>query len=139
MHSLSETHQRAVKAIAFVVEKKLEELENCLLRTSLNARGIRIIHTNDMNTGEIKKVQGEIDRIYSLLDEFCAHYNIPKEEISLKREILVKASFMWEELTDAAVRKFSGYGERNETIRNEYQERINEMIEALNNIIFNTE
>lgn len=136
MIALSENHQRAVKAIAIMVERKLEELENCLLRTSLNARGVQIIHEKDMTDEQIDRIQRSINTLYQILGQFCYDYGIPHETMSLKREISVKASFLWEELSDALNRKITGYRENDKIVKEKYFGYVNDMIGMANDIIY---
>jgi hypothetical protein len=137
MITINETHLKAIKSVATMVETKLEEMENCLLRSSLNARALGLHHNNDMTQEEIKLLQHDIDVLYGFLIGFFA-YKIPKEEQSLKREIIVKTGFLWEELSDLPGRKFYGYSEEEwKIIQQGYYQQINAMIEAANNIYRN--
>ena len=112
MVGLTETHATAARSIATMVERKLEEIENSLFRTTLGARGVRIHHKNDLEETEIKYIQQNIDLLYGLLENFCAYYEIPKEKSSVKREIMIKVSFLWEELTDATGKNLADMGKK---------------------------
>lgn len=133
--TLSENHYRVVKSIATLVEKKLEELENCLLRQSATPQKIRMLHKHDMNREQVRTIRSDLNRIYQLLNEFCLQYNIAKEELSVKKEILVKATFLWEILSDASIIKLKGYGAVHKDFEADYEKRINDMITVVNNII----
>jgi hypothetical protein len=132
---LFENHQRSINAVATILERKLEELENCLLRTGLSARGVRITHREDLPKEQIGKIQHAIDHLYELLNAFCSRYNVPKEMLSLQKEVRVKASFLWEDLSGATSKSFAGYGSMEAEINKVYNDYITQMIEEVNIII----
>lgn len=134
-YNLSENHQRSVNAVATLLERKLEELETSLFRDKRNARGVRIFHLNDLSETQKLQIQDEIERLYSLLNAFCDQYHVPKETLSLQHEVKVKASFLWEELSEASRKKFKGYGNDDSTIQKEYDNLVNEMVDTANRII----
>ncbi len=90
---LSESHQRSINAVASLLEKKLDDLENSLVRNERNAKNGKIAHTFDLTQKQKDEIQHEIDSLHQLLNEFCDHYNVPQKRFSLKAEINTKASF----------------------------------------------
>jgi Mg2+ and Co2+ transporter CorA len=136
--TLTENQQRSVNAIATVVEKKLEELENALLRNQQNARGIRILHECDLTANQQREIQMQIDGLYKLLREYCEQFNVPKEGRSLQMEIQVDASFLWEELSGSNAKTLTGFKEMEPETIKQYDQFINGMIDATNNIMYHS-
>lgn len=132
---LSESHQRSINAVASLLEKKLDDLENSLVRTERNAKNEKIAHTFDLTENQKGEIHHEINSLHQLLNEFCNHYNVPKKRFSLKAEINTKASFLWEDLSGAAGKNLTGYGEIAPEVIAEYDQFIGRMIENVNSII----
>jgi hypothetical protein len=131
---LTENHQRGINAIASVLEKKLEAMQNALHRNKTNTRGVTVNYVDDITKEERKQILMEIADLYQLLQEFCKKYNIPKEDYSLKRELNTGATFLWVDLADSNGKSLKGFGELDSKIIEEYDAFINKMIEKTNNI-----
>ena len=96
----------------------------------------RMLTSNGSAGKDIRTIRADIDRLYDLPADFCPHYEVPAQEGSLRGELTVKASFLWEELTGAKQKRFYGYPEE-ETgrITDDYTRRFDDMIAVVNNII----
>jgi hypothetical protein len=128
---LTENHQRAINAIAHVVEKKIEVLQYALNK---KATGITANYVDDITKEQRKQILMEIADLYQLLEAFCLRYAIPKEDYSLKREINTGATFLWVDLADSNGKSLKGFGELDSEILKEYDTFINQMIEKTNKI-----
>ncbi|MFN3664513.1 MAG: hypothetical protein ACK4S0_00055 [Sediminibacterium sp.] len=133
---LSESHQRSINAVAGLLERKLDDLENSLVRRERNAENAKIAHTFDLTEKQKDEIQHEIDSLHQLLNEFCDHYNVPQKRFSLKAKINTKVSFLWEDLSGAAGKNLTGYGEIAPEVIAEYDRFIGRMIENVNSIIY---
>lgn len=131
---LTENHQRGINAIATVLEKKLETMQNALHRNKTNTRGITVNYVDDITNDQRKQIIKEIEELYQVLKEFCLRYNIPKDDYSLKRELNTGATFLWVDLADSNGKNLKGFGELDSEITKEYDSYINKMIEKVNNI-----
>jgi hypothetical protein len=131
---LPDNHQRGINAIAVVIEKKLEAMQNALNRNKTNTRGIAMSYINDVSEENRNLILKDIDDLYHLLEKFCLRYQIPKQDYSLKRELNTSATFLWVDLADANGKSLKGFGKLDPEIIKEYDTFINQMIEKTNKI-----
>jgi hypothetical protein len=131
---LTENNQRAINAIAVVIEKKLEVMYNALNRNKTTSRGIATNYNNDISEEQKTQILKEIDDLYHLLEKFCEKYNIPKQNNSLKRELNTDATFLWVDLVNSTGKSLKGFGVLDTEILKDYDFYINQMIEKTNKI-----
>lgn len=135
MFSISDNHKNSFKALAYVIERKLLQMQTTLVAHRHQMRFVHIHYSDSASRQEIKSIEDGINTMYDLLEKFCNNYNIPAEEADLKNELAIKANFLWEDISGAATKSLRGYGALDEDIKNDYELKITEMIEAANNLI----
>ena len=135
MFSISDNHKNSFKALAYVIERKLLQMQTTLVAHRHQMRFVHIHYSDSASRQEIKSIEDGINTMYDLLEKFCNNYNIPAEEADLKNELAIKANFLWEDISGAATKSLRSYGALDEDIRNDYELKITEMIEAANNLI----
>ena len=135
MLNISENHLRSFSSLVHVIERKLLEMQMALVAHRHQMRFVHIHYSNSASKQEIKSIEDGINTMYDLLEKFCNDYNIPAEETDLKNELAIKANFLWEDISGAATKSLRGYGALDEDIKNDYELKITEMIEAANNLI----
>jgi hypothetical protein len=135
MLNISENHLRAFSSLAHVVERKLLEMQMALIAHQHQIRFAHIKFPKKISVEETKSIEAAINNMYDLLEKFCSDYDIPVEEANLKNELAVKANFLWEDISGAATKGLRGYGTLNEDIKNDYELKVTEMMDAANKLI----
>jgi len=135
MFSISANHKNSFRALAYVIERKLLEMQIVLVAHRHQMRFAHIQYIESFTKEEENKIEQSIYKIYDLLERFCDDYNISKEQADFKNELNIKANFLWEDISGAAAKSLRGYGALDEDIKNDYELKITEMIEAANNLI----
>jgi hypothetical protein len=135
MQSISENQQNSFRALAHVIESKLQEMQMILIAHRSRMRFVHIKHKNSLTEEEVKAIEESINKIYDLLENFCNAYNINAEQVDLKTVLMIKANFLWEDASGATAKSLIGYGEVDEKLKIDYEQKVTKMIDEVNNLI----
>lgn len=135
MFTISDTHKTSFRDFAFLIEKRLLELQVTLSLQRLAMRFEHIHYVNRLTMEEEAKTQEQLNKIYNLLQKFCVDYNIPKDYADLKKELRIKAGFLLEDIGRSASRCLNGHMMSDEYLKNDYELKITELIEAANYLV----
>lgn len=134
-YEISENHLRSFSSLAHVIERKLLEMQMAIVAHRNSLRFVHIHYVNSFSEEELKKIEDAINEMYDLLEKFCSDFELKTEQANLKNELMVKANFLWEDLNGATVKSLRGHGEINEEVKIDYEQKINQMINATNHLI----
>ncbi|QOI96537.1 MAG: hypothetical protein HRU69_03115 [Flammeovirgaceae bacterium] len=129
----SDSHNRAVRSIAQLMEVKLIELEN-LLRIPDHQKPISMMWVNDLTTEEVRLIKQTIQELFGVLVQFRDHYEIKPVEISLKRDITFKTALLWQEISGATGKNMEGYGSLDKGLKKEFEEYTSRMSALVNTL-----
>lgn len=135
MFIVSENNKQALRAIAYVIERKLLEMQTLLIAHRHQMRFVHLAYVEQLTKEDTKEIEEAISRMYDLLEDFCATYSLQAEHLNLKNELRIKANFLWEDISGATAKSLRGHGELDEKLCEDYDQRINEMIDAVNDLI----
>jgi hypothetical protein len=135
MQSISENQQNSFRALAHVIESKLQEMQMTLIAHRSHVRFVHIKHNNSLTNEEVKTIEESINKIYDLPENFCNAYNITAEQVDLKTVLMIKANFLWEDVSGATAKSLRGYGAVDEKLKIDYEQKVTEMIDEVNNLI----
>ncbi len=96
-------------------------------------RYVCIEYTTSLTEEEFAVIEEGINKMYDLLEAFCNEYSVAKIPTSMQSELMVKSNFLWEDLCGAI--SLQGYGKMGDVIVNDYSQKINEMIDGINDLI----
>lgn len=133
---LQEAQERALYAVVRMAEDKLHAMEYVIRLHTDPAENISAPYNNDVPEEQMQRIQDVIrelkGQVISLYEAYDFHKREPQ---SLKKELAVKATFLWEELTDATVERMKGYGEMEQDVKADYGRRINTLIATTERLI----
>lgn len=133
MQEFSDKHKRAIHSLARMVETKLIDLEG-FFHTADSHVPVCITMVNDLTRGQEKEINQVIQKLYDLLRDYCAKYEIKRTELSLKKEVLFKSAMLWQELAGATGKSLEGYGYFDDRAKNEFDLFSTEMTKLVNEI-----
>jgi hypothetical protein len=132
--NISENHQRAFNAIVVLTETKLLEMEAATAK--YEKFGSTIIQLeNDVPGDVLEKVFESITNIRRTLARFSREYDLDGGQKSLRKELNIKASFLWEDLASAADHKFKGYGPIDNDVLKEVTGYLDDLITQTKHIM----
>lgn len=134
MQPYNENHQRVFTSLARVVSQKLVSMQQSLQLTPTDFP-ISVDWRVDLSTEEKDMI---IDKIAQLREHLCTlslHYLIEPKVMSQRRDISVKASFLWEELADSTGNRLANYGPIDEAVKMDYEVRIQELTHLVEAIL----
>ncbi len=134
-YEISENHLRSFSSLAHVIERKLLEMQIAIVAHRNTLRFVRIHYADSFSQEELKKIEAAINVMYNLLERFCDDFELKPEHGDLRNELMIKANFLWEDLSGATAKSLRGHGEINEEVKRDYEQKINQMIDATNNLI----
>ncbi len=133
MLTIPEERMHTFKAVAYMIERKLLDLQMQIIAHRHSLRFVCIEYKASLTEKEFAEIEEEINKMYDLLEIFCNEYSVPKMEVYLKAELMVKSNFLWEDLCGAI--SLRGYGQMDDTIIKDYTQKINTMVDSANNLI----
>ena len=95
---LTARHKRLLSSMLFVVEKKIDDIETILHKSSDHS-SYRILH--DIEDEKEKKILLALKNAKEKINEIVKKYGIRKREIMVSSYIPTIESQMWEMLTDS--------------------------------------
>lgn len=136
MHfAIPEQHQHVFKAVAYMIERKLLDIQMSIVAHRQGLRFVSLEYKNDMSEEKLQQVEKRVTALYDMLDAFCTDYDVPKQKVNFGNELLIKANFLWEDVSGATTKSMRGYGKLDEAIIGDYEQKINEFINAANQLI----
>ncbi|MBY0349208.1 MAG: hypothetical protein GTN67_01810 [Hydrotalea flava] len=135
MYKIPENQQHVFNAVAYMIEKKLLDMQLQLLahRHPLKQVSIQYVYFADAQL--LSQIHEKLNALYQLLSEFCMAYQIPTQPINFKKELNVKANFLWEDITGARAGSMKGYGITDPELMDDYQQKINAFTDGINEMI----
>lgn len=124
MSNFNDSHLRALQAIVSVVEEKIQAIEDRICGVGVfQNKNVQMLTRFDITEDEEEFINEQITEMRVLLGQFAAEYSLHQQEQSLRNVLLVKAAFLWEELSGATFNRLQGYGtlEPSERIRYDHQ------------------
>ena len=125
--------QHAFNSAAYMIERKLLDMQMFIIAHKQSLRSVCIEYTNSFTGEEFTAIENSLNKMYDMLAEFIKEYGVPKMKTTVRNELMVKTNFLWEDLSGAVSLK--GYGYIDDAIVNDYQYRVNLMIDKTNNLI----
>ncbi|WP_298297928.1 hypothetical protein [Hydrotalea sp.] len=139
MYKIPENQQHVFNAVAYMIEKKLLDIQLQLIAHHNPLKQVSIQYDPIKDEQLLNKIHEKLNALYQLLAEFCVAYQVPIQTVNFKKELNVKANFLWEDITGASAASMKGYGITDPDLMNDYQlknnaftDSINEMIRTLN-------
>ncbi|MEP6465972.1 MAG: hypothetical protein ABJB05_06685 [Parafilimonas sp.] len=133
MLNIPEERKHIFNSTAYMIERKLLDLQTYIIAHRHSLRYVCIEFTTNISEEELLKIEKEINKMYDLLEAFCNEYNVDKLKATMQSELMVKSNFLWEDLTGAVSLK--GYGELDKAIADDYTKKMNVMIDSINQLI----
>ncbi|HEX5154021.1 MAG TPA: hypothetical protein VFW07_21390 [Parafilimonas sp.] len=133
MLAIPEERQHIFNSTAYMIEKKLLDLQSYIKAHSQKLRYVSLEYTSILSEEDMLQIEEEIERMYDLLEGFCNDYGVRKMKTAMQSELMVKANFLWEDLTGAV--SLRGYGELDKSIVNDYTNKMNIIIDSVNQLI----
>ena len=134
-YKISENQLRSLNSLAHTIEQKLLEMQITIAAHRQRLRFVHIHYVDYFSENEFKNIENAIEVMYDLLESFCAEFNLQLEPANLRNELLIKANFLWEDLSAASVKNLKGHGNMSEELKTDYGKKINQMIDNVNNLI----
>lgn len=135
MFTIPENQQHVFNAVAYMIEKKLLDIQIQLIAHKSDLTLVSIQYEPFENEALLLQVQEKLNELYGLLAEFCKTYQVPVQSINFQKELNVKANFLWEDITGARAASMKGYGICDENLMNDYQKKINAFTTSINDMI----
>ncbi|RWZ89504.1 MAG: hypothetical protein EO766_04750 [Hydrotalea sp. AMD] len=135
MYTIPEKQQHVFNAIAYMIEKKLLDMQLQLLAHQHPLKQVSIQYENISNLQLLAQIHEKLNALYQLLSEFCRAYRVPIQQINFKKELNVKANFLWEDITGARAGSMKGYGITDPELMDDYQQKINAFTDGINEMI----
>ncbi|MGI8952828.1 MAG: hypothetical protein ACR2FN_14740 [Chitinophagaceae bacterium] len=135
MFTIPEEHKHVFKAVAYMIERKLLDMQMDIIAHRSKMRYVSFEYADDIAEEYLKKMEQAINTMYNELEIFCTQYGVPKQHISFKNELAIKANFLWEDITSANSKSMRGYGKLEGAVITDYEKKINEMIATVNQLI----
>lgn len=126
MANLTEAQQRSIKALAWVVEEKLMDMEATMAYFK-NAPDTTIQYNNNVPEAAARQFQVKLEQMRESLQNLTATYQLEQQPRNLKKELHAKCAFLWEELSGATFKRLEGYGAVDESGRADYEAIVNKM------------
>jgi hypothetical protein len=127
MEGLSEAHSRAFNAVAIATEIKLMEMQLSVLKYKLY-QPVHIELIDDLSGAQKESIENKIEQVKDLLRSFGLKYGVKFNQECLKKEIVVKATFLSVDLYDYTGNGMNGYGPLDAAIKNDFEEYVQKII-----------
>lgn len=133
---LNETHERVFYSTILIIEQKLDDMVRALQVYQHPPDDVLRTFNNDIGHEQREAVEQGIAQMKEGVKSFCTAFGLEKKEKnSLRKELEIKATFLWEHLADSTVKKISGYGALPDDVKVTYEEHINDLIKISENLI----
>ena len=133
MNELSDKHKRVIHSLAQMIEAKLIDLEGFFHTSQLHEPVCTSIY-NDLTRDEEKEIKQIIQKIYTLLGNYCVNYEIKRTELSLKKEILFKTAMLWQELSGSGGKSLTNSGKVDEAAKEEFETYTTQITNLVNEL-----
>ena len=131
---MTESHQRVIDALATVIEHKLAGIEKSLLYVSaMETKSLSVV--DDFNEEEKKMLNELIADMRESLNKYCAAFGTSKGKASLRRDILIQISFLWEELAGSSGKRLEKYGHVDEELKKKFDGYVGKMSDLCERIM----
>ena len=133
---LSETHERVFYSTLTVIEQKLHDMEIAMQTYQHPPDDISRVFKDDVGEEQKNEIKAAIAQMRATVKSFYTAFNIKnKETNSLRKDLEIKATFLWEHLADSTAKRISGYGILPPDVKIEYENRINSLIQMSEELI----
>jgi hypothetical protein len=130
-NELSGPQRRSISATLKMIEKSLNELGDL---TGLQ-RSYYTTHFNDpLNDLESQRVNNLISDIRGKINMMLEKYKLDKDEISMDQVLNSKKAYLWTILEDSTSKRMKGYGDFPESVKERYDEEIQEIMELVSKL-----
>jgi hypothetical protein len=135
MYKIPDNQQHVFNAVAYMIEKKLLDMQLQLIahKSPLKQVSIQYEILNDEQL--LIQVHESLNKLYQLLAEFCKAYQVPTQSINFKKELNVKTNFLWEDITGARASSMKGYGITDKELMTDYKKKIDTFTNSINEMI----
>ncbi|MBX6380003.1 MAG: hypothetical protein IRZ01_04900 [Thermoflavifilum aggregans] len=130
---LPENYFRVFRSLAQLIEEKLMEMEMSFVRFQQPTR-VHLEYQYDLDEADCNRIKQVIGRMYQELEVFVNRYQIPPRSFSLRKQLLVQNSFLWEDLENSRSKRIRGYGAVNDVLMQELDTFLDHLIMFSNQI-----
>jgi len=128
---LSKTHARILGTLLFVLEQKVEHIEQIIKQPEENAS---YVIEQDINESEIHQLMNNCKELKKKIGIVAEKFGIKKRRIHQYHYINAIQSQMWEHISDAFSDKLNGYGEQLKTDAKQVDPFVQELSEIINQL-----
>lgn len=129
---LSDTHQRVLSSLVFLLEDKLDGLTALL---APHSAGIAQHWQADLTADQGKAIEADLAAFYAELASLHAAYHLATQTRSPRRELAFGAAQLWEILGDATAAKFHSYGPLPAALAADWDARIQRLTDLANHLL----
>jgi len=129
VHTLSENHLRVLCVVARSIERSLDDIEELLSRKEEPSKlhYIQRSYSEEQRAGILQKVGSLRGR----LAEFVRDFQLKGDSRSEQQILDTKVTHMWMLLEDSFSHKLKGYGRVDESVRDELDASVSELLRLL--------